>query len=144
MGWDLSSGLLKGRTPDFSTTRGCQEDGVTSLLSDVGQGGSHPGLSQVPGLLSIRQHAILGLRSQPLLLGIWEFSKISVSILQQRKPSLRIKGSLEAEPEASLISTVPPWGREALSWGGDKALRGTKGQLHNPSEHDHGWKEQTA
>lgn len=117
MGWDLSLGLLKGRTPDFSTTQGCREDRVTLLLSDGGQRGSLLGLGQIPGLLLIRRRGILGLLSQPLLLGIWEFSKISAPILQQQKPSLRIKGSLEEEPEASPGSTLPPWGREALSWG---------------------------
>ena len=83
----------------------------------MGQWGSHPGLGQILGLILIRQCGTLALLSQLLLLGIWEFSKIGVPILQRRKPSLRIKGSLEEEPEASLITPLPPWGREALSWG---------------------------
>lgn len=105
------------QNPRFFHDTGFREDAGTLLLPDVGQWGSHPGLGQKPGLLSIRQRGTLGLLSQLLLLGIWEFSKIGVPILQKRKPSLRIKGSLEEEPEASLITSLPLWGWEALSWG---------------------------
>ena len=51
------------------------------------------------------QHAAFGPPRQLLLPAVWEVSKISIPMLQKRKPSLLVEGSLEYEsgPKRSLI-----------------------------------------
>lgn len=75
------------QNPRFFHDTGFREDAGTLLLPDMGQWGSHPGLGQKPGLLSIRQRGTLGLLSQLLLLGIWEFSKNSGNFTEEKTES---------------------------------------------------------